>query len=706
MAAIEDLSYQDYLRIFRRRWKLALGGAAIGLAGGLVAARVQTPVPIYSAVAVVSYNAFSGFEASPGAVPPEQSRDPSGQILFIRGVQVLGEAARRLGLIPADTPREKFPAFLGTIDQLNTSLGVNADPTKRSDLINIYSLQGSPDRAAQVANTVAEAYKEANLNELRKFVLRRREFLEREMTENEEKLNRAQLDYEEYRREHPMAAYQPGQQIAEEQARAQQLAAKIQETHRQLELVNGGRPVSDLGLIAIVGARSTTRLTQLSTQYTTLQLQLSQMLGQLTTEHPLVKGKQQEMEGVRQGLAGELSLILEAFQKQENQSQQEAEALRKLEKELPLEAQRLAHLAYNIKVFENLGMQLGAQLADTMLKDTGVTGQVQVVSPARPRRFPINPPAYARLGLTGIGAGAFAGLVLGILLETSRFSARRLRQIESSLDLPVLGVNPRVTPEVLARWLPARRAPTPDTAEWSRALALANLLAPRSSMSEAVRSLRAGLQGAIDAGQTAFTVCATAAGEGTTTTAINLALSFAQAGKRVLLVECDLRSAAISRILGLESEPGFTDLLLQTTDLERATRNVADFVTGALTVDQVLLAPGVDHLHVIPCGQKTANAVELLASGAFSAALAAMRNRYDVILFDGPPLSTAADSILLGKQTAVVVVFCPAKTDAAQLESAVLQLRKSECRVVGLFVNAMEGEPGAETETPTLAKTA
>jgi Mrp family chromosome partitioning ATPase len=225
-------------------------------------------------------------------------------------------------------------------------------------------------------------------------------------------------------------------------------------------------------------------------------------------------------------------------------------------------------------------------------------------------------------------------------------------------------------------------------------------------MSEAIRALRAGLQGALDAGQSAFTICATAPGEGATTTAINLALSFAQAGKRVLLIESDLRSPAISRIFGLDREPGFTDLLLQAADLERATRNVADFVTGALTVDQVLLAPGVDQLHVIPCGQKTGSAVELLGSAAFSATLAAMRARYDVILFDGTALSTAADSILLGKQTAVVVVFCPTKTDPRQLESSVLQLRKSDCKVVGLFVNAMEEEPGAETEPAALAESA
>jgi Mrp family chromosome partitioning ATPase len=351
-------------------------------------------------------------------------------------------------------------------------------------------------------------------------------------------------------------------------------------------------------------------------------------------------------------------------------------------------------------------MNLGGQLVDTMAKESGVSGQVQIVSPARAPIAPFNPPAYFRLGTIGAAGGLFAGLVVGMLLEMSRFSLRGLRDLESSLDLRVLGINPIVAPEAVARWLPGRHAPSPGTADWSRALGLANLLAPRSSMSEAIRALRAGLQGAIDAGQSSFTICATAPGEGATTTAINLALSFAQAGKRVLLIESDLRSPAISRIFGLDREPGFTDLLLQSADLERATRSVADFVTGALTVDQVLLAPGVDQLHVIPCGQKTGNAVELLASPVFSATLAALRARYDVILFDGAALSTAADSVLLGKQTAVVVVFSPTKTDAAHLENAVLQLRKSDCQVVGLFVNAMEGEPAAETDSTALAESA
>ena len=64
MPSIEELSYQDYLRIFRRRWKLAALGAAIGAIGGLVLARLQAPIPIYASIAVVSFDPTRGFEIS------------------------------------------------------------------------------------------------------------------------------------------------------------------------------------------------------------------------------------------------------------------------------------------------------------------------------------------------------------------------------------------------------------------------------------------------------------------------------------------------------------------------------------------------------------------------------------------------------------------------------------------------------------------
>lgn len=690
--AVEDLTYADYWRIFRTRWQWSAAAALVGVAGGLGLAKLQSPEPIYEATATVRYEPQSGFEMAT-AIPAQPPRDVSTQILLIRGTEILGNAAKRLGRIPAATPRDKLEDYYPVITELRSQTDTAVD---RGFLV-IRGRAPSGEEAARIANAVAHAYREENLVELKKYIVARREFIEKQLEENEKSLNEAQLRYEEYRREHLMAALDPGTQgtisdIAQREARAQQVAGRIAEVRRQIDLIETGRPLSDLALQAIVGGASTARLTQLSMTYTQLNLEKSRLLTELTEEHPAVQQKLEQMEGVRADIAAELNLILEAFQKQENQEAEKAEEIRRQEESLPQEAMQLAHLARQVKIHENLGLQLRQQLEDSLLKEAGVTGQVSLMTPARPPASPINPPAYVRLGLLGGLGGLFAGFVLAVFVESARFSRQTLRGMEESLDLPVLGISPRERTETLQAWLPANQKTRPNTLEWSRSLGLALLLAPRSRFSESFRTLRANLHGQLASGPTAVTLSATHSNEGTTTVAINLALSFAQTGQRVLLVESDLRHPSISSILGLQTEPGLVDFVLGSCGLEEATRGVPDFVMGALSMDEILLAPGLDHLHVMPCGQITATAGEILASEGFSSALTTLRSRYEVVVFDSPALAVAADGLVLGKRTDVILVFSPQKTGPSDLEAAAAQLRKADCKILGLFVNGLDAD--------------
>lgn len=709
--ALEDLTAQDYLEIFQRRWRLAIVGAVIGAIAGISLAKLQTPAPIYEATATIGYDPRSGFEVATGENLPQQSMDMTAQQILIRSTPILGRAARQLSLIPKDTPPEQFDRYLGVIVDLRAQVDVMTDPARRTGMMGIRARAPLADEAANIANAVAGAFKEANLLELKKFTVKRREFIENQLSENEKGLNAAQLAYEHFRREHPRAAIEPGMQgmisdVAQREAKAADVASKIDEVRRQLTLVRSGRPVSDLGLQTIVGGAATARLTQLSTSYTQLNLEKSRLLTELTEAHPAVRQKIEQIEGVRSDLETELHLILEAFEKQEEEATAKIDEVRQKEESLPEEAMQLSHLARQVKTFENLGLQLRQQLEETLLRDAGVVGQVTLMTPASVPDVPLNAPAYIRLGLLGAFGGLFAGFVLAVLIQTAQFSPQTLREIEESLELSVLGVSPSATPETLSAWLPSGQKLRQDTPEWSRSLALAGLLAPRSPLSEAFRTLRTGLQARLAAGPVAFTVGASSPGEGSTTTAINLALSFAQTGQSVLLVESDLRNPTISAILGLPSAPGLVDFLLGGCTLEQATRGVADFVMGSFSLDEILLGPGLDQLHVMPCGQLTSNTGELFGSAAFAAAMATLRSRYQVIVFDSPALTASADCILLGKQSKVIFVFSPRQTKRSELEGAVTQVRESGCTLAGLFVNRMDMEVAAPETEPKSAKAA
>lgn len=704
--AVEDLTYTDYWRIFQGRWKWSAAAALLGIAGGLGLAKLQSPEPIYEATATAGYEPQSGFEMAT-MIPAQQPRDMTTQILLIRGTEILGNAAKRLGRIPAATPQEKLDEHLPIIAELRNQ----SDAAIDRGFLAIRGRAPSPEDAARIANAVVQAYREENLFELKKYIIARREFLEKQLADNEKSLNEAQLRYEEYRREHLMAAIEPGIQgaisnVAQREARAQEVVGKIEEVRRQIGLVATGKPISDLALQTIVGGASTARLTQLSMTYTQLNIERSRLLTELTEVHPAVRQKLEQLESVRADIAAELHLILDAFQKQEQQATEKTEEMRQQEESLPQEAMQLAHLARQVKIHESLDLQLRQQLEDTLLKEAGVTGQVTIMTIARPPQDPINPPAYARLGVLGGIGGLFAGFVLAVFVESARFSRQNLRGMEESLDLPVLGISPRARTETLQAWLPVDQKARPNTLEWSRSLGLALLLAPRSPFSESFRTLRANLHRHLASGTTALTLSATHLSEGTTTTAINLALSFAQAGQRILLVEADLRNPSISSIFKLQTEPGLVDFVIGSCKLEEATRGVPDFVTGALSMDEILLAPGLDHLHVMPCGQITATAGEILASEAFSSALTTLRSRYDVVVFDSPALAVGADCLVLGKQTDIILVFSPQKSVRSDLEATVAQFRKADCKLLGLFVNGMDAEDLTAAAEPTAMKAA
>jgi Mrp family chromosome partitioning ATPase/uncharacterized protein involved in exopolysaccharide biosynthesis len=704
--ALEDLTYRDYASILLRRWKLVASGAAVGTALGLAGAKLQTPVPVYEAAAVVRYDPTRGYEL-PGRQP--ETGDPlAAQLVFVRSAQVLGNLARRLGQLPPDTPREAYDAHAATLAALLSRIDVITDPRQRTGVLLVRARASTPAEAARVANELVAAYQEENVYELKKDILKRREFIERQILQNDKLLNEAQLAYERYRREHPEAALDPTTQgavtdIARLEADAQALGEKIRETRRQLDLVRSGRPPSDIGLQAIVGTTSTARLQQLSANFTRLSLERDRLLTEFTEEPPAALQKESEIDSLRGELERELQLILDAFRKREEEDLARAEALRANQQALPQDAVELAHLARSVKVYENIQLQLRSQLEDALVKEAGVTGQVSVVSPASPPTDPVNRPNYVRYGGLGSAGGLFAAFVLAVLIESSRISLRALREIEQALDLPILAVAPRLDSRGISRWLPGAERPKPDSPEWARAIALASLLAPRSPLGEAFRTLRANLQPRIDQGQRVFAVTSANRSEGTTTTAMNLALAFAQAGNRVLLVDADFRHPSIARILGVPAEPGLTDLLVAGRTLEETLRGVADFVTGEISLDQVLLGPAIDHLNVMPCGDVSGSTGELLASEAFAGTLQRLRDAYDLVIFDGPPLAESADSLALARLAPTLLVFDPQRTERVDLEAAVSRLRNAGGSLVGLVANGFEIE--AARSEPVAAET-
>ncbi len=189
---------------------------------------------------------------------------------------------------------------------------------------------------------------------------------------------------------------------------------------------------------------------------------------------------------------------------------------------------------------------------------------------------------------------------------------------------------------------------------------------PRSPVSEAYRALRTSLSFySLDNPVRTLVVAASAADDGAVETAANLAVTMAQGGHETILVDCDLRRPSLHTLFGLESEPGFTSLI----------------VGGG---EMALMETAVDNLRLLPSGTIPPNPADLLGSRKVDEIIKTLAEMAEIVIFSAPPVIAVTDSVVLGaKVDGVLLVIQAGKTRRDHAERAKETLAKANVRVVG-----------------------
>lgn len=197
---------------------------------------------------------------------------------------------------------------------------------------------------------------------------------------------------------------------------------------------------------------------------------------------------------------------------------------------------------------------------------------------------------------------------------------------------------------------------------------------PHSPRSEAFRRLRTNLQFlALDQSRRAIVVTSAIPGEGKSTTSINMAISLADAGTRVVLVDADLRRPSVSKYMGLEGVVGLTTVLI-----------------GRVAVEDAIQSWGNENLHVLPSGQVPPNPSELLGSMHMAELVGKLENDYDVVILDTAPLLPVTDGAVLAKLAGgAVIVVGAGVAHRTQVEDAILALSTVDAPVLGIVVNRL-----------------
>ena len=196
---------------------------------------------------------------------------------------------------------------------------------------------------------------------------------------------------------------------------------------------------------------------------------------------------------------------------------------------------------------------------------------------------------------------------------------------------------------------------------------------PKSPIAEAYRTLRTNIQFS-NVDENLKVICVTSSGpsEGKTTTSCNLAETFAQSGKRVLLIDGDLRKPRVHKVFKISGTKGITNLLAGQMKLEEVTNYVGSDLT------------------VIPCGPIPPNPSELLASKRMKELLDELRNLYDIIIIDAPPVGVVTDSAILSTIVdGILLVVASGKTDIDGAKRAKQLLENVNARILGVVMTMM-----------------
>lgn len=296
-----------------------------------------------------------------------------------------------------------------------------------------------------------------------------------------------------------------------------------------------------------------------------------------------------------------------------------------------------------------------------------------------PRLEKIHPPAEGmqvepdlqKIMLISAFLGIFAGLGLAYVVDAADRRFRSPDEIRSDFGVPVVGHIPVIPVD------PKAAKAKPVLGELSPALRVYHH--PRGRIAEAYRAVRTALYFSNRAGgHKVIQVTSPSPGDGKSTLSANLAVAIAQSGKKVLLIDCDLRRPRIHRLFGMDADVGMTSVL-----------------QGDVELDDAIVATSIENLYLLPCGPKPDNPSEMLTSRQFEELLDVLRERYDQVIVDTPPALVVTDPLNVSARVdGVLLVLRLTKSARQSGRRAIEALDAVGGRVVGVVVNGFGSGKG------------
>lgn len=544
--------------------------------------------------------------------------------------------------------------------------GLDVAPVRGSQLTYIHFEHPDPRLAAEVANAVAQAYIEGTLEARLEMTQQAASWITERLAGLRTALEKSETALQRFRDENSLVSVR-GDVLGATAGALEQTTAQLVEARReQSRLATLYRQAAALRNEPLGRLESTPAVLQ-HPLIQSLKQEEARSLGRVSElseryggKHPSLVQARSELAQVRAQLAVEVGKVVDGIEQEyraatANLAQIEAELGRRRG-----EVQKINRKQYELGALER-EVETNRQLYDmflTRFKETGASEDLRTVNarvvdaavvpgaPSKPRKGQI-------IALAGLLAG-LAGVALAFLIDRLNDVLQGTADVERKLALPVIGLVPRMSR--------AERG----------ALGTLVLRSPQAAFSESVRTVRTGITlSGLDDPRRVLLVTSAVDGEGKSTLASDLALSFSQM-ERVLLVECDLRRPSLARVLRLD----------------RKGRGLLDALTTDLLAQDCIQRVSGSELDVLLAGRAAPNAIEVLSSQRFARLIEELAGRYDRVILDSPPVQLVSDALVLaGRAAGVVFVVRADSTPAGACRGAVKRLREARAPLVGVVLN-------------------
>jgi len=411
--------------------------------------------------------------------------------------------------------------------------------------------------------------------------------------------------------------------------------------------------------LQLTEVQASAQIQSLVSQKTQLDAQYAQLVARYSADFPQVRQVKAQLDAVNAQLNQQIANVRKGIEYQYRVTVEQEQSLGRERDQLSgqtLEEQsrrvQLNLIARDVDSMRNQLNGLMERYNQVSSASDIIRNNVSIVDTATVPARPVSPNIPKNLGIA-LGVGIVLALALAIAREAMDDTLRSPEEVESKLHLPLLGTTPIAADNELAAVGQDRK----------------------SALAEAYYSIRASLDYATASGApSSMQVTSSQPSEGKSTTSSSLARDYARIGKKVLLVDADLRRPTLHKYFGITNSTGFVDVLL-----------------GHKPLAECVVQGEVANLDLLPLGPIPPNPVEILSSNVVAEFLHHARSKYDIVILDTSPVMGLADAPLIARQVGCVVMIVEAnRAHNGQAKAAVRRLQDSGAKIVGAVLTKFD----------------